>query len=86
MVAPSSDSKKRRLRLCVIWLLLGMAFAYFGVSDLVSGRASLRVGHQYSRDSEPGMFWLITSAHFGMATWLFWKAATQRAESDEKNA
>jgi len=80
------DSKKRHVRLRVAWLALGLFFTFFGFYDLAIGRASIRIGPRYGRETDPIMFWLIIVTHFAFATWLFWKAAMQRPESDPNDA
>jgi hypothetical protein len=82
----SPELKSRRLRLRLLWLVLALAFSFFGIHALANGRTSIRAGHRYYQKSDPAMFWLITSAHFGMAAWLYWKAATQRIEPITENA
>ncbi len=82
----SPVSKKLRLRLRLIWAVLALAFVFFGARGLATGHTSIRATHIYSRESSPAMFWLIIATHFGMASWLTWKAATQRAEAAHEKA
>jgi len=80
----SPEQQKRHVRLRLAWLVLGLFFAVFSAYELSAGRAHIRRGHKYARESEPAMFWLVISIQGGLAAWFFWKAATQRIESNQK--